>query len=216
VIAAAGLGSRLGHGLPKCMLEINGTPILSRLIDVIAPHTDRIHVVVGYREELVLDYVAGHHRDVVLVRNPEFRSTNTISSLAKGARGLAGQVLFIDGDTVVRPSSMTEFLGNGAEHPVLVGITPAASDDGVYVTVDESGTTPQVQAFHRDNPTPWEWANTLLAPQEVLAGFSDFVYQALEPRLPLPAAPIELAEVDTEQDLARAREAVGRWEGLRG
>ena len=29
VIAAAGLGSRLGYGIPKCMLEIGGSTLLS-------------------------------------------------------------------------------------------------------------------------------------------------------------------------------------------
>ena len=65
VIAAAGLGSRLGHGLPKCMLEIDGRTVLSRLVDAIRPHTDRIHVVVGYREEMIVEYCALYHRDLV-------------------------------------------------------------------------------------------------------------------------------------------------------
>lgn len=212
MIAAAGLGSRLGHGLPKCMLDVHGTTILSRLIEAIAPHTDRIHVVVGYREEMVIDHVASHHRGVVLVRNPDFRTTNTITSLRLGARGLDGQVLFVDGDTVVRPASLSAFIQAGAQHPVLVGTAPAQSEDGVFVTVEADG-EPQVRAFHRDNPSPFEWANILLAPREVLATGSGYVFEVLEPLLPLPRATLELAEVDTEQDLARARDVVAAWDG---
>lgn len=212
MIAAAGLGSRLGHGLPKCMLEVGGTTILTRLIEAIEPHTDRIHVVVGYREEMVIDYVASHHRNVVLVRNPEFRTTNTITSLLLGARGLAGQLLFVDGDMVIRPGSLAKFVAHADQHSVLVGTTAAASDDGVYVTLQDMGGSELVTAFHRAGPTSHEWANVLLAPTDVLAGHHGYVYEALESLLPLPAVEIELAEVDTESDLSRARSAVSDWE----
>mgnify|MGYP003131060655 FL=1 len=56
VIACAGLGSRLGLGLPKCLIEVDGKTILTRLIESLRPHVSRIHVVIGYREELVADY----------------------------------------------------------------------------------------------------------------------------------------------------------------
>ena len=38
VIAAAGLGSRIGMGMPKCMIEIDGVTILSRLLTALRPH----------------------------------------------------------------------------------------------------------------------------------------------------------------------------------
>jgi CTP:molybdopterin cytidylyltransferase MocA len=215
VIAAAGLGSRLGHGLPKCMLEIGGTTILTRLVDAISPHTDRIHVVVGYREEMVIDYVATHHRDVVLVRNPDFRTTSTIASLTLGARGLSGQLLFVDGDTVVRAPSLADFIARGTQHPVLVGTAPAASEDGVYVTLDDNATN-DVLAFHREDPADHEWANILLGPSELLAGHTGYVYEALTAQLPLPTASLELAEVDTAHDLRRAHAAVAAWESTGG
>lgn len=212
MIAAAGLGSRLGHGLPKCMLEVEGSTILTRLIEAITPHTDRIHVVIGYREEMVIDYVSTHHRNVVLVRNRDFRTTNTITSFALGARGLSGQLLFVDGDTVVRPSSLASFVAHGVGRAVLVGTAPALSDDGVYVTLDEGSRTRDVVAFHRDNPSAHEWGNIFLAESQVLAGHNGYVYEALEALLPLPTAELELAEVDTERDLHRARATVRAWE----
>jgi choline kinase len=194
------------------MLDIEGTTILTRLIQAVEPHTDRIHVVVGYREEMVIDYVAAHHRNVVLVRNPGFRTTNTIASMVLGARGLTGQLLFLDGDMVTRPESLARFIDEGSGHSVVVGVTAATSEDGVYVTLEESKDGRVVVAFDRANPTAYEWANVLLAPVDVLAGHHGFVYEALEPLLPLPAAEIELAEVDTEGDLARARSSVAGWE----
>ena len=63
LIPATGVGRRMGGapgGLPKCMSEIAGEPLIVRLlrqIRTIDPAAD-IHVVLGYRREVVP--VAGH------------------------------------------------------------------------------------------------------------------------------------------------------------
>ena len=57
IIIAAGLGSRmkkLTTAIPKCLLEVNGKSILSRLIDNFAEHNVLdVSVVVGYKKELI-------------------------------------------------------------------------------------------------------------------------------------------------------------------
>lgn len=211
VIAAAGLGSRLGHGLPKCMLELGGRTILSRLIEDVQRHTDRVHVVVGYREELVIQHCAQHHRDVVLVRNPDFRTTQTIHSYRLGARGLpdAG-VLFLDGDFVLAPGTLDAFLA-GRDHDLLVGVTPASSEHPVYAALGSGKDGAAVLQFSRQEPGPYEWASVLVAPPALLEGHDHFVYEALEPHLPLPSQVVELAEVDTAADLAVAQQRVEEW-----
>lgn len=212
MIAAAGLGSRLGHGVPKCMLEIRGRTVLSRLIETLSAHTDTIHVVVGYREELVIDHVAAHHRDVVLVRNPDYRTTNTITSLRIGSRGIRGPVLFVDGDTVIEPGSLATFVATAATLPILMAVAPASSEHAVFTTTTGDGASLEVTSFDREVAQPFEWANVLVADRAVLAEGDGFVYEALEPLLPLAAAPLELAEIDTESDLEQALRTVARWE----
>lgn len=205
VIAAAGLGSRLGLGLPKCMLKINGQTILSRLIDTLQPLTPRIHLVVGYREELVIEYCANHHRDVVIVRNPDFRTTNTAASMSLGARGLRGKVLFLDGDLLLSPASIARFVDDARNVPTLVGITPASSEHAVFVHTEalEDGRH-HIHGFTRETRTAFEWANVVVADPAFVKDAPGYVYQELERNLPLPARVIDLAEVDTPDDLARA------------
>jgi choline kinase len=212
VIAAAGLGSRLGHGLPKCMLQVEGRTVLSRLIDAIRPHTDRIHVVVGYREELVVEHCALYHRDVVLVRNPDFRINNTLTSLSLGARGLRGQLLFVDGDTIVRQHTLEAFVSRGKRCPTLIGVTHASSEDAVFVSTSGDGDSLQVESFSRESQGAFEWANLMLAPSELASQGDGFVFQAIEPLLPLPASIVEVVEIDTENDLAAAQASVRRWD----
>ncbi|MEG0184458.1 MAG: NTP transferase domain-containing protein, partial [Stenotrophomonas sp.] len=152
--------------MPKCMIEIDGVTLLSRLIHALQPLVPRIHVVVGYREELIIDHCSRHHRDVVLVRNPEYRTTNTAHSIRMGSVGMQRRVLYLDGDLIIEPASLRAFVEAAATVPLLVGVTRAKSTQAVFVStgVDGDDVVDRVSAFHRDPVTPWEWANIFAGP----------------------------------------------------
>lgn len=206
VIAAAGLGSRLGLGLPKCMLEIGGSTLLSRVIGQLEGLVDRIHVVVGYREEMIIAHCRRFHPEVVIARNPEFRTTNTAQSLSIGARHLSGKTLFLDGDLLFSPASLADFVHAAANSDMQVGVTPANSDHAVFARVDEQSDGSLVIAgFSRSEKSSYEWANVFIGPSDAMDGASGYVYERLEEHLPLAARVLDLSEVDTEQDLVRAK-----------
>lgn len=204
VIAAAGLGSRLGLGMPKCMIEIDGRTILSRLIEALSPHVPVISVVVGYREDLVTEFCSKHHPEVVIARNPAFRSTNTAFSFNTGATIFRGKVIYLDGDIVVCPESLALFIEKSKQTEVVVGVTPAKSQQPVYAT-SESGLGGSVIAgFSRETKTDYEWANVFSGPSDILKGADGYVYEHLAALLPLPCASLNLHEVDTAEDLELA------------
>jgi len=204
VIAAAGLGSRIGLGMPKCMIEIDGVTILTRLLNAIRPHVATIHLVVGYREDMVIEYCSMHHRDVVLVRNPDYRSTNTAYSFAKGAEHLKGKVVYIDGDLLITPSSLAGFLAAAKSEDILVGVTDAKSENAVYVESEPEGDAVRISGFTRKVPGQFEWANIVSGPSDLLHNASGYVYERLEEHLPLKGYALDLAEVDTAEDLNAA------------
>jgi choline kinase len=210
VIAAAGLGSRLGHGLPKCMLELQRKTILSRLIEALEGVVDRIHVVVGYREELVINLCSNLHRKVVIVRNPAYRTTNTVQSMALGAKGLNGKTLFLDGDLIIEPASLFKFLDAAQQHSVLVGIAPSQSENPVNVSLTETDCKgpSQITAFTREPGYQYEWANVVAGPARMLDDAAGYVYERLEKDLPLPCSCLNLREIDTIADLESAKRFV--------
>lgn len=206
VIAAAGIGSRLGHGMPKCMLEIGGVTLLSRLIHNLEPVVRRIHVVVGYREEMIVDLVSRSHRNVVLVRNPHYRITNTAQSMALGARGCKGKVLFLDGDLLIEPRSLMSFVSFAADSDLTIGVTPSISENPVYVrTTSASGEGMIVTGFSRTDASSLEWANVFSGPAQFLDEEKNYVFNRLEQHLPAAAFPLNLREVDTVADLVEAK-----------
>lgn len=210
VIAAAGVGSRLGLGVPKCMIDIDGKTIISRLIHALSPHVPTIHLVVGYREEMVIEHCARYHRDVVIVRNPDYRNTNTAHSHSRGARHLRGKVLYLDGDLVISPLSIKSFIDRAAEVDVLVGVTPAKSENAVMAVSRTDENQIIITGFSREVPSDYEWANVVSGPSDLMSEANGYVFERLTDLLPLRGHLLDLSEIDTASDLEATREFVAR------
>ncbi len=98
VILAAGMGRRLGHGLPKCLTALSGTmSILDLQLAHLHRFTQDILLVVGYKKELVLS----RYRDCASRTNERYATTNTAHSLTLALEGIEPQdVLWLNGDVV--------------------------------------------------------------------------------------------------------------------
>lgn len=209
VISAAGTGSRLGVGMPKCLVAIEGRSILERQLDLLDDISD-VRVVVGYREQEVIRQVRARRPDAIIVRNVNYAETLTLASIHLAVRHVDRPFLAIDGDLVLEPVTFAAFRAAAAELTPLVAICASTTDDAVYVQTTES--SDMVTAFQREPQTSYEWTGLAAIRREDLTLADGHVFRALEPGLPLRAHVIEAFEVDTPEDLDRAREAVGAWE----
>lgn len=208
VIAAAGLGSRLGHGKPKCLVEIEGVKILRHLLSLLDDVED-VRVVVGFEEKAVISELRSIRSDVLIVRNPGFRSTTTLHSYELGARYIKGDCLFMDGDMLIEPESFFAFM-NACEPGVpKLGITPTKTRDAVFTTIEDGMAT----SFRRDNPTEYEWANISWLPVDTFADIGNTaVYEHLRGHLPMTTKELTVFEIDDENDLSQARANVHLFE----
>lgn len=132
VIAAAGLGSRLGLGKPKCLLEFGGKSILQHQLWLLRSVPD-VRVVVGFEEALVMDAVRRLRPDVIIVRNAAYRTTTTLDSYSLGATGVRGNCLFLDGDITFGPASFARFLDTCRPDRALIGVTALKTQDAVHI-----------------------------------------------------------------------------------
>ena len=102
LIPAAGMGRRMGDtlgGLPKCMIEIGGEPLIARLLRQIRsadPAAD-IHVVLGCGSELVTPHVRG----TKIVMNPFFDVTGIDASLWFARSAFDQAVMVVHADLVL-------------------------------------------------------------------------------------------------------------------
>jgi CTP:molybdopterin cytidylyltransferase MocA len=217
VIAAAGLVSRLGHGKPKCLVEVAGRTLLAWQLDLLRDVPD-VRLVVGYLEHEVIAAAFRLRPDLTIVRNPAYRTTTTQQSYWLGARHLAEPCLYLDGDIIFEPASFRAFLAAAAHRSPLIGVTPAKTEQAVFATVEPGRTDPflTVTAFSRTERSLWEWANVACLPPGLLEENGRDVFARLAAFTPLPAQSVDCSEVDTAADLAQAEAFVARMRAAGG
>ena len=201
VIAAAGLGSRLGFGKTKCLLEINSRPLISYLLTLLEDVED-VRIVVGFQEHEVMEAVLRYRKDVTFVRNPEYLSTSTLTSYWLGAQGINENCLFMDADIIFDPESFIGFksvcVKNSADN--IIAVTEAKTRDAVFVlSCDE-----KITAFTREHEADYEWANLCFIHPNMLVRIGDSVYKQLTQYLPLTMHKIVSYEIDTKCDMEKA------------
>jgi CTP:molybdopterin cytidylyltransferase MocA len=211
VIAAAGRGSRLGFGLPKCLVHVGGRTVLDRQLELLAGQAD-VRVVVGFRGTEVEAEIARLDRRVRVVENREWGTTNTLASLELATRDVGGRCVIIDGDLVIDPDDFDRFLRVATEAAdPCIAITPAGTEDGVFVGLtgepDAAGRA-TVTEFRRAPAGGYEWSGLALVDAASLRPGDGWVFSALEPGLPLRAGVVRAWEIDTPADLERAAAAV--------
>lgn len=212
VIAVAGLGSRLGHGKPKCLVEVAGRRILDWQLELLQDVPD-VRLVVGYLEHEVIEAAFKLRRDLTIVRNPAYRTTTTQQSYWLGARFLAEPCLYLDGDIIFERESFHAFLRRAATQAPLIGVTQAKTEHAVFASTEaEADDALRVTGFSRTERSLWEWANVACLPPGMLQENGRDVFSRLALHTPLPAQAVECCEVDTEGDLAQAEEFVARMQ----
>lgn len=200
VIAAAGFGSRLGRGHPKCLVEFRGKTLLERQLDLLKDVPD-VRIVVGFQEDLVIERARALRDDITFVRNRAYASTTTLSSYELGARYIDAPCVFMDADIVFDPASFSDFLDAASTQGApLVAYTDAKTVDAVHCTV-ESG---KILSFSRTTVTAYEWANLACLPPRYCEGSADSVYGHLSRDLPLQGHYVVSHEIDRPEDYEAA------------
>ena len=200
VITAAGMGTRLGLQLPKCMVEVAGRRIVDHQLPLLADIED-VCMVVGYKSDEVMAHVRCNRPDARFVVNHAYSSTTTLQSLFLGTRDLDESFLVVDGDVIPEADSFREFLARCGNGSPLTAISPAVSTEAVYAIMDEA--SENLIDFTREPISAWEWPGISDLRPRMIENRPTFVYQQLAKHLPLPVQPLECWEVDTADDLAR-------------
>ena len=103
LLLAAGAGSRLRNGSPKCLARVSGVPILGRLVSsLIEQGFERLVVVVGYRGDEIRDYldVNASGLEIHFIDSRHHATTNNIYSLWLARDSMKAPFVLIESDLV--------------------------------------------------------------------------------------------------------------------
>jgi choline kinase len=211
VISAAGLGSRLGGNIPKCLLPIGDACLIDYQLALLPPDAD-VRIVVGFREHDVIAHVRRRWSDVTFVRNPAYATTSNTHSVHLAARHLASPFVAIDGDLVISPDSFASFLRScSVSEGAIVGIAPKMSQDAVGVRTvggDVIGFLRPGSAGHAE--CTHEWCGIAYVKGFPIEENRRFFFEELTQHLPLPYALFNSFEIDTPADHSAALDAINR------
>lgn len=196
VISCAGMGTRLGIGSTKALVDVAGKPLIIRQLELLKEYDD-IRVVVGYQAERVIELVSNFRKDVSFAFNYDYKTTGTAASFSKGIVGARENVVAFDGDLLVNPDDLDRFLKY--EGDCIGGCTPT-TDNPVLMTLNEKN---QVIKFSRDEGE-LEWTGLAKINTSRLTNGDKHVYMMLEPLMPIDVIKIRTKEIDTQNDYENA------------
>jgi|SRR5690554_477557 len=197
VICAAGLGSRLGLDTPKCLVKLGKHRLIYYLLDILKD-VENVRIVVGFKEEEVIEYVKNIREDVVFVRNPDYSSTTNSYSLYLGSHDLNEPFVTIDGDMIIDEKNFKIFVDAIDVNEDLIAITKAKTEDAVFAKIDENDF---ITEFSREPISKYEWSGVAYFANFKMSKSGQYIYQEIEPNLPLKSVLMECWEIDTPGDL---------------
>ena len=198
VISCAGMGSRLGIGCTKALVDICGKPLIIHQLELLKDYDD-ICVVVGYQADKVMKIVSDYRNDVRFAFNHDYKTTGTGASLSKALVGANEYIVTLDGDLLVHPDDLKEFLA--LDHECIAGCKPS-TDNPVLMRIHNNKVTSF--SFQKGD---LEWTGLAKIKTENLVAGDTHVYHMLESLLPLSVKMIRSKEIDTMNDYENAN----RW-----
>ena len=150
VVLAAGMGKRLGEltkGNTKCMIEVGGETLISRLLRQLDKHSlSKIILVVGYKAQELKDYLATleFNTPVEFVENAVYDKTNNIYSLYLAKDYLIQEdTLLFESDLIMEDAVISKLIKY--PYPDLALVDKYESwMDGTVVTLDDEN---RIQRF---------------------------------------------------------------------
>lgn len=203
VISCAGIGSRLGLGTTKALIDIHGKSLIRWQLEMFQNIAD-IRIVVGFEASKVIEEVRKYRPDAIFVFNHEYFSTKTGFSYYLGARDANEYVVEYDGDLLVHPEDMEKLLYTSGE---WIAYSDKISEDAIYVDVDTNGYVSRFSKIEAD----FEWTGPCCLKQEHIKPHIGNVYNQLEPYLPMKGIRIRACDIDTYSDYQNVLEIVRRW-----
>lgn len=197
VICCAGMGTRLGIGTTKAIVEIHGEPLIIRQLKLLDEFDD-IRIVVGFDAERVINVVNEFRKDIMFVCNYEYEHNGPGDSLKKALLGSRKYVITMDGDVVMHPSDFKKFVDFPAE---CIAVTENASCETIGASV-ANGKVEELSQYTQN--MQWSGVSKVLA--DKLCSKSSHVYEMLRPYLPMAAFPLRLKEINTPEDYESAIE----------
>lgn len=203
VISCAGIGSRLGLGLTKALVQINGGSLISWQLKLFKDVED-LRIVIGFQGSEIIEEVRKYRQDAVFCYNHRYFETKTGASFYLGARHANNEILEWDGDLLVHPDDVKMLLNTKGE---FICYGDKTSEETVFVRTNDLG---EVLSFSRESGD-YEWTGPACMAKRNLTYNSNNVFNMFEPLCPMRGIKVRAYDIDTYNDYIRVSEITKNW-----
>jgi bifunctional UDP-N-acetylglucosamine pyrophosphorylase/glucosamine-1-phosphate N-acetyltransferase len=160
IVPAAGPGSRLRQPIPKLLVEVNGRTMLDHLLDLYAPHVERmVFVVHPSAVDVVREHLENAARPAEAVVQPTASGMLDAILLARGTveRAQPRRVWITWCDQIaIHPRTLRHLraASDGSAEPPLIMPTCRTADPYVHLQRDDEGRITQVLHRREEDPMP--------------------------------------------------------------
>ena len=192
LISCAGVNSRFGLNVPRCLAPVEGKPLIQWQLDHLQDFEDII-VVVGCQAPDIMRSVLEKRPDAVFAVNHDPEKASLLESMAMSVNFLREPFIYLDGNSLVSSTAIQAMVD--ARCP-SIGIRRTYSENPVCVRLGTGNHAGEVIGFTLE-PQEYEWIGLAkLDPQHIKgASDADCVYSAIERFLPVAAIEVDSAEV---------------------
>lgn len=192
LISCAGVNSRFGLNMPRCLAPVEGKPLIQWQLDHLQDFEDII-VVVGCQAPDIMRTVLEKRPDAVFAVNHDPLKAGLLESMAMSVTFLREPFIYLDGNSLVSSTAIQAMVE--ARCP-SIGIRRTYSENPVGVRLGTGNHAGEVIGFTLE-PQEYEWIGLAKLDPEHIKGTSDAdcVYSAIERFLPVAAIEVDSAEV---------------------
>ena len=227
IILVAGVGKRLRNVTddPKCLLKINGVPLLGGYLNALEYlNILDIVMVVGYKKEKIIEFAKKYsfQGNIKFIENPDF-TKGSILSLHRARNELDGNVILMDGDVYFEMEILTKLIDASEENLVAIDTTSCSAGEEMMVGVKHGRILDMARAlagnfdiigegigFYKFNNLACEELKKILE-EQVKLGKYDLGYEDILPFLfqrvhfkPIIVDGLKWIEIDFKDDVYQA------------
>lgn len=159
IILSAGQGRRmlpLTKDLPKCLLKVQGKPVLLHQIETLRSAFRKLNkevdivVVTGYKTEVIERFVMDNNLDVNITYNPFYAVADNFYSLWKARHEMDDEILIINGDDLFTEEVIVDLINHPSSFCTVISVKEIYDSDDMKIKMNEN----QVTIIDKSIPDP--------------------------------------------------------------
>jgi NDP-sugar pyrophosphorylase family protein len=142
IILAAGFGKRLRpltENLPKCLVEVNGIPLLINILNHLSQKKIcEVIIVVGHLKNIIISQIGHIYKGmkITYIENPVYDTTNNVYSFYLAQNYVHDDVILLECDLMINENAIDQLISGQADCNILVSPYDAQTMDGSVIRID--------------------------------------------------------------------------------